>query len=310
LHRKERELSEAVLHSQEQFVRANGIELCYDTFGDSNSPPILMIMGLGAQMILWDDGFCSALAERGFFVIRFDNRDIGKSTKIDGEAPALPKLIENALTGKAIEAPYTLRDMAADAVGLLDALRIERAHVVGASMGAAITQELAIHFPQRLLSATCIMGTSGDPRLPPPTQEAMEVLMSPSPSDKEAFLERFLWTWRVLRGSAFPETEERERARGTRIFERGLNPPGVARQLAAIFASGDRTKALPRVRIPTLVIHGTADPLVPVEGGRAIAAGIPGSKLVEIEGMGHAIPEAMWPRVIGAISEHAKAGQR
>jgi pimeloyl-ACP methyl ester carboxylesterase len=300
-------LSEAVVHSQEQFARANGVELCYDTFGDRKAPALLMIMGLGAQMILWDDRFCSTLAERGFFVIRFDNRDIGRSTKMNGEAPALPKLLEKVLTGKTIEAPYTLHDMAADAVGLLDALGIERAHVVGASMGAAITQELAIHFPQRLLSATCIMGTSGDPRLPPPTQEAMEVLMSPSPSDKDAFLERFLWTWRVLRGSAFPETEERDRARGLRIFERGLNPPGVARQLAAIFTSGDRTKLLPGVRVPTLVIHGTADPLVPVEGGRAIAAGIPGAKLVEIEGMGHAIPEAVWPRVIGAISEHAQA---
>jgi pimeloyl-ACP methyl ester carboxylesterase len=296
-----------IAHSPEQFAKANGVELCYDTFGDRKAPPLLLIMGLGAQMILWDEAFCAGLAACGFFVIRFDNRDIGRSSKINGEAPALPKLIENALTGKPINAPYTLRDMAADAVGLLDALGIKRAHVVGASMGAAITQELAIQFPDRLLSATCIMGTSGDPRLPPPTQEAMEVLMSPSPAEKEAFLERFLWTWRVLRGSAFPETEERERARGFRIFERGLNPPGVARQLAAIFASGDRTKALPSVRMPTLVIHGTADPLVPVEGGRAIAAGVPGSKLVEIEGMGHALPEAVWPQVIGAISEHAKA---
>jgi pimeloyl-ACP methyl ester carboxylesterase len=300
-------LQSEVVHFPEQFAKANGLELCYDTFGDRHAPPLLLIMGLGAQMILWDDGFCEQLAERGFFVIRFDNRDIGKSTKINGAAPALPKLLENALTGKPIEAPYTLHDMAADAIGLLDAIGIKRAHMVGASMGAAITQELAIHFPDRLLSATCIMGSSGDPRLPPPTQEAMEVLMSPSPTDREAFLERFLWTWRVLRGSAFPETEERERARALRIFERGLNPPGVARQLAAIFASGDRTKALPGVRVPTLVIHGTADPLVPVEGGRAIAAGVPGSKLVEIEGMGHAIPQAVWPRVIGAIAEHAIA---
>jgi pimeloyl-ACP methyl ester carboxylesterase len=298
-------LQNQVAHSPEQFAKANGLELCYDTFGDRNARPLLLIMGLGAQMILWDDGFCAGLAERGFFVIRFDNRDIGKSSKIDGEAPALPKLLEKALTGKPIDAPYTLHDMAADAVGLLDSLGINRAHVVGASMGAAITQELAIHFPDRLLSATCIMGSSGDPRLPPPTQEALEVLMSPSPTDKEAFVERFLWTWRVLRGSAFPETEKRERVRALRIFERGLNPPGVARQLAAIFASGDRTKALPGVRVPTLVIHGTADPLVSVEGGRAVAAGVPGSKLVEIEGMGHAIPQAVWPRVIGAIAEHA-----
>ena len=296
-----------ISHSPEQFAKANGIKLCYDRFGDRNALPLLLIMGLGAQMILWDDGFCSALAERGFFVIRFDNRDIGKSTKINGAAPPLPKLLENALTGKPIEAPYSLRDMAADAIGLLDTLGVKRAHVVGASMGAAITQELAIHFPERLLSATCIMGSSGDPRLPPPTQEAMEVLMTASPTEKDAFLDRFLWTWRVLRGSAFPELEERERARALRIFERGLNPAGVARQLAAIFASGDRTKQLPDVRVPTLVIHGTADPLVPVEGGRAIAAGIPGAKLVEIQGMGHAIPEAVWPRVIGAISDHAKA---
>jgi pimeloyl-ACP methyl ester carboxylesterase len=293
-------------HSAEQFARANGIELCYDTFGDRKAAPLLLIMGLGAQMILWDDGFCAKLAERGFFVIRFDNRDIGKSSKITGEAPQLAKLLEKQLTGKPIEASYNLRDMAADAVGLLDALSIKRAHVVGASMGAAIVQELTIHFPDRLFSATCIMGTSGDPRLPPPTAEAIEVLMSPSPTEKEAFLDRFVWAWRVLRASAFPESEERERARGARIFERGLNPPGVARQLAAIFASGDRTSALPGVRVPMLVIHGTADPLVPVEGGRAIAAAVPGAKLVEIEGMGHAIPEAVWPQVIGAISNHAK----
>jgi pimeloyl-ACP methyl ester carboxylesterase len=153
-------LANATAHSPEQFAGSNGVQLCYDTFGARNDAPLLLIMGLGAQMILWDDGFCTELAARGFFVIRFDNRDIGRSTKIAGEAPPLPKLIENALTGKPIDAPYTLRDMAADAIGLLDALGIERAHVVGASLGAAITQELAIHFPQRLLTATCIMGTS------------------------------------------------------------------------------------------------------------------------------------------------------
>jgi pimeloyl-ACP methyl ester carboxylesterase len=257
-------------------------------------------------MILWDDGFCTALAARGFYVIRFDNRDIGRSTKIAGEAPPLPKLLEQALTGKPIEAPYTLRDMAADAVGLMDALGISRAHVVGASMGAAITQELAINFADRLLTATCIMGTSGDPRLPPPTQEAMAVLMTPTPLDRDAYMERFLWTWRVLRGSAFPEDEARERARAERIFARGINPPGVARQLAAIFASGDRSAALPKVRVPMLVIHGTADPLVPVEGGRAIAAGVPGARLVEIEGMGHALPPAVWDEVVEEVEKRAR----
>ncbi len=299
-------MSKPIAHSPEQFAKANGIELCYDTFGDRKDPPLLLIMGLGAQMILWDDGFCTALAARGFYVIRFDNRDIGRSTKIAGEAPPLPKLLEQALTGKPIEAPYTLRDMAADAVGLMDALGISRAHVVGASMGAAITQELAINFADRLLTATCIMGTSGDPRLPPPTQEAMAVLMTPTPLDRDAYMERFLWTWRVLRGSAFPEDEARERARAERIFARGINPPGVARQLAAIFASGDRSAALPKVRVPMLVIHGTADPLVPVEGGRAIAAGVPGARLVEIEGMGHALPPAVWDEVVEEVEKHAR----
>ena len=299
-------MSKPIAHSPEQFAKANGIELCYDTFGDRKDPPLLLIMGLGAQMILWDDGFCTALAARGFYVIRFDNRDIGRSTKIAGEAPPLPKLLEQAQTGKPIEAPYTLRDMAADAVGLMDALGISRAHVVGASMGAAITQELAINFADRLLTATCIMGTSGDPRLPPPTQEAMAVLMTPTPLDRDAYMERFLWTWRVLRGSAFPEDEARERARAERIFARGINPPGVARQLAAIFASGDRSAALPKVRVPMLVIHGTADPLVPVEGGRAIAAGVPGARLVEIEGMGHALPPAVWDEVVEEVEKHAR----
>jgi len=297
-------LSKPIAHSPEQFAKANGIELCYDTFGDRKDPPLLLIMGLGAQMILWDDGFCTALAARGFYVIRFDNRDIGRSTKIAGEAPPLPKLLEKALTGKPIEAPYTLRDMAADAVGLMDALGISRAHVVGASMGAAITQELAINFADRLLTATCIMGTSGDPRLPPPTQEAMAVLMTPTPLDRDAYMERFLWTWRVLRGIAFPEDEER--ARAERIFARGINPPCVARQLAAIFASGDRSAALPKVRVPMLVIHGTADPLVPVEGGRAIAAAVPGARLIEIEGMGHALPPAVWDEVVEEIEKHAR----
>ncbi|HEX3182345.1 MAG TPA: alpha/beta hydrolase [Beijerinckiaceae bacterium] len=299
-------MSKPIAHSPEQFAKANGIELCYDTFGDRKDPPLLLIMGLGAQMILWDDGFCTALAARGFYVIRFDNRDIGRSTKVAGEAPPLPKLLEQSLTGKPIEAPYTLRDMAADAVGLMDALGISRAHVVGASMGAAITQELAINFADRLLTATCIMGTSGDPRLPPPTQEAMAVLMTPTPLDRDAYMERFLWTWRVLRGSAFPEDEARERARAERIFARGINPPGVARQLAAIFASGDRSAALPKVRVPMLVIHGTADPLVPVEGGRAIAAGVPGARLVEIEGMGHALPPAVWDEVVEEVEKHAR----
>jgi pimeloyl-ACP methyl ester carboxylesterase len=287
-------------------ARANGIELCYDTFGDAGAPPLLLIMGLGAQMIAWDDAFCVELAQRGYRVIRFDNRDIGLSTTFSQHGvPDVAKLFGAALMGQPIEVPYTLRDMAADTVGLMDALGIERAHVVGASMGGAIAQELAIHRPARLRTLTSIMSSTGEPGLPPPTQEAMEILMSPTPTDWEGYLARYLNTWRVLRGPGFPLDEARDRLRAAEVFARGLNPPGAARQLGAILASGNRKEALKAVKTPTLVIHGDADPLVRVEGGVATADAIPGAKLVVIPGMGHALPIPMWGQIIDAIAAHA-----
>lgn len=287
-------------------VKANGIELTCGTFGDPAAPPILLIMGLAAQMIAWDDEFCAQVADRGYFVIRFDNRDIGLSTKFhEHGVPNVIALLQDAMQGKPVSAPYLLRDMAADAVGLLDALGIASAHVVGASMGGAIAQEMAIRHADRVRTLTSIMSSTGEPGLPPPTPEALQVLLTPAPLEHDAYLSHYQRTWRVLRGDGFPLDESRDPANADKTFARGLNPPGVARQLAAIMASGSRREALSAVKAPTLVIHGDADPLVRVEGGQATAAAIPGAKLLVIPGMGHALPVSMWPQIIDAIAKHA-----
>ncbi len=288
-------------------VSANGIELCYDTFGDRAAPPLLLIMGLAAQMIAWDEEFCEQLAARGYFVIRFDNRDIGLSTRFPQHGtPDLLALLGQALMGRSVAAPYTLRDMAADAIGLLDALGIARAHVVGASMGGAIGQEMAIHHGERLLSLTSIMSSTGDPSLPQASPEAMAVLLSPPPTDRDSYFASYKRTWAVLRGPGFPLDEAKDLERAARAWDRGLNSPGVARQMAAILASGNRTSALGSVCVPTLVIHGDADPLVRHEGGVATAKAIPGARLLTINGMGHALPISMWPQLIDAIAAHAR----
>lgn len=295
------------MRENSSLVPANGIELCYDTFGDRAAPPLLLVMGLAAQMIAWDEAFCEQLAARGYFVIRFDNRDIGRSTRFPQHGtPDLMALLGQALMRKPVTAPYTLRDMATDAAGLLDALGITRAHIVGASMGGAIAQEMAIHFPDRLLTLTSIMSSTGDPSLPQATPEAMAVLLAPPPKDRDSYFESYKRTWAVLRGPGFPLDEAKDLERAARAWDRGLNPPGVARQLAAILASGDRTAALASVRVPTLVIHGSADPLVRHQGGVATAKAIQGARLLTIDGMGHALPISMWPQLIDAIAAHAR----
>jgi pimeloyl-ACP methyl ester carboxylesterase len=287
-------------------AKSNGIELTYDTFGDADAPPIVLIMGLAAQMIAWDDDFCIELAARGHRVIRFDNRDIGLSTRLDLLGlPNVVALLQEQMQGKPVSAPYTLSDMAADVIGLLDALDIESAHVVGASMGGAIVQTLAIEHPQRLRTMTTIMSTSGAPGLPPPKPEALQLLLTPTPTEQAAYYQRYVRTWKVLRGPGFPLDEARDLERAAQTYTRGLNPAGVARQLAAILASGSRGEALRAVRVPTLVIHGDADPLVPVGCGIDVAQRVPGAKRLIIEGMGHALPIPMWPRIVDAIAEHA-----
>ncbi|HTZ71828.1 MAG TPA: alpha/beta fold hydrolase [Acetobacteraceae bacterium] len=296
---------DAIPRTPEAFVAANGLRLCTDSFGDPAAPKLLLIMGLGAQMTLWDDDFCAGLAQRGFHVIRFDNRDIGRSTYIDAPAKIdFPALLMAQAQGKPIAAPYLLRDMANDAAGLLDALNIEAAHIVGASMGGMIAQELAIHAPRRVRSLVSIMSTTGHPGLPGPSAEAAAVLLAPPPLTRADYVAQFQRAWKVLRAGSFPEDEARDAARAGGFYDRGLNPAGVARQLLAIFASGDRTAGLATVRAPTLVIHGDVDPLVPLEAGRATAAAVPGAKMLTVPGMGHALPMPVWPAVIDAIATH------
>src|SRR5258705_9001681 len=293
-------------HQPPQIARANGIEICYEVFGDAGSEPMLLIMGLGAQMIHWDDDFCWQLAARGFRVIRFDNRDICKSRKMTGGKRLTPvELLKLRFLKIPVAAPYRLRDMAEDVTGLMDVLGINSAHLVGASMGGMIAQELAISFPQRVRSLTSIMSTTGNPKIPPPTREAAAMLMAPPPATKEEYFVRFAQTWKILRVGSFPQDEALDRSRAERTYERGLNPAGVGRQLRAVLASGSRKARLASVKAPTLVIHGTGDPLVHPEGGKDTAASIPGAKLLMVQGMGHALPIPMWPEIIDAIDKHA-----
>jgi pimeloyl-ACP methyl ester carboxylesterase len=295
-----------VAHQPPKIARANGIDICYEIFGDANAEPMLLIMGLGAQMVLWDDAFCEQLAARGFRVIRFDNRDIGQSGKLTGGKRLTPiELLKLRFLKIPVAAPYKIIDMARDTTSLMDVLGIKSAHLVGASMGGMIAQEVAISFPQRVRSLTSIMSTTGNPKVPPPTKEAAAMLMAPPPTTKEEYFARFAQTWKILRVGSFPEDEALDPSRAARIFSRGLNPAGVGRQLRAILASGSRKERLRSVTAPTLVIHGTVDPLVRPEGGMDTAASIPGAKLMMVEGMGHAIPIPMWPQIIDAIDKHA-----
>jgi pimeloyl-ACP methyl ester carboxylesterase len=282
---------------------ANRIEIEYEVFGSAEDRPLLLVMGLGAQMILWDEDFCEHLAERGHRVIRFDNRDVGLSTRFDrGGVPSLLEAILAAARGDALEAPYTLDDMADDAAGLLDALEIESAHVVGASMGGMIAQTLAIRHPRRVRSLTSIMSTTGNPELPPARPEAMQVLMTPPPPDREGNIERSVEVSRKIGSPGFPLDEARIRERAARMYDRAFYPEGVTRQMVAILASGSRVEALRSVTAPTLVIHGNDDPLVPVEGGLDTHQAVPGAELLLIDGMGHDLPQETWPRIVDAIS--------
>jgi pimeloyl-ACP methyl ester carboxylesterase len=297
---------EKVPHSEPARVKSNGIEIVYDTFGEPNAPPLLLIMGLATQMIAWDNDFCKQLAAKGFWVIRFDNRDIGKSTKFDeAGVPDIITLMWKRISGYHVQAPYTLRDMVKDAIGLLDALEIERAHIVGMSMGGMIAQLITIHHPERVLTLTSMMSSTGDPELPPPRWDVMGILATPKPLERAAYMDHTLNTWRKVSGTGYPFPEARIRQLAERSFERGLSPGGKMRQQAAILASDSRTEALKTVTAPTLVIHGDADPLVPVECGIATADAIPGAKLMIVEGMGHELLSDVESRLIEAIASHA-----
>ena len=295
-----------------EIARAVGpgrIDIAYEGFGDPEAPPVLLVMGLGTQMLGWPDGFCTALAARGVYVIRFDNRDIGLSTHLSG-AP-MPD-VRAALLGDASSASYTLSDMAADVSGLLDALGLNSAHLVGASMGGMIAQTVAIEHPARVRSLTSIMSSTGDPSVGRPTQRALAALLSPPAATREEAIERTVSIVRVIGSPGFELDEADLRWRTGLAYDRANDPIGVGRQLVAIAASGDRTKALRSVSAPTLVLHGADDPLVDVSGGRATAGAIPGAELVVFDGMGHHLSRELWAEIarrIGALVQRAEAGR-
>jgi pimeloyl-ACP methyl ester carboxylesterase len=279
-------------------VRANGIDVEYESFGRESDPVVLLIMGLGGQLTIWPEAFCRGLAASGFRVIRFDNRDAGKSTHfIDAGAVDIPGLMARAMAGKAVVTPYALEDMAQDAVGLLDALGVERAHIVGASMGGMIAQLIAAHHPARTRSLVSIMSSTGRRDLPPGRPEAMAALMTPLPSDsREDRIAASMNTWRVIGSPGYPATEAELRADAERDIDRvAYEPTGTARQMAAILVAPPRNDVLKSVSAPTLVIHGADDPLVPVEAGRDTADSIPGAELIIVPGMGHDMTVALTP---------------
>ncbi|RME02525.1 MAG: alpha/beta hydrolase [Deltaproteobacteria bacterium] len=283
-------------------AKANGIELTYDTFGDPRHPAILLIGGVGTQMIFWEPAFCEALAAGRYRVIRFDNRDTGESTKFDEAGiPDLSILLEAYPREAEVSVPYTLDDMADDAAGLLDALGIERAHIVGLSMGGMIAQCFVLRHPRRARSLVSIMSTTGSRALPPGKPEAVEGLFRPMPTEREAYIEESLAVLRSFAGGGFPFDEEYHRRRAAAAYDRAFYPPGFVRQFAAILAAPDRSKRLEKISTPTLVIHGDVDPLIPVEHGIATARVIPKARLRIIEGLGHELPPPVWEKVIGAM---------
>ena len=293
-------------------ISANGLEFEYESFGRETDPPVLLIMGLGAQLTVWPLTFCEGLAAKGFRVIRFDNRDAGKSTHLSNlGAPNVPELMMKRMSGEPVSAPYRLEDMAADANGILRALDIRRAHIVGASMGGMIAQIVAAKYPTHVLSLTSIMSTTGNPLLPQAKPEALAAITSPPASDsREDRIAAGVRAWRVIGSPGYPATDEELQANATRDIDRApYDPTGMARQMAAIVTAPARNGILKDVVCPSLVIHGADDPLVPVEGGKDTATSIPGSKLVVVPGMGHDISNALVPLMLEHVGEFLKQVQ-
>ena len=290
----------SVVTSPEQVASLpSGIDLCYQTFGDRNDEPLLLVMGLGGPMTWWNPDFCRLLADKGFFVIRYDNRDAGRSSRVEGRVNR--RMLARSFTGLKVHAPYTLSDMAADGLGLLDHLGFDSAHVVGISMGGMMAQTMALDVPGRVRSLTSIMSTTGrrtvgwqDPRLAP-------MLLARRTQSREAYVAASAKLWKLIGSPLYPDTTEAIGLRAGETFDRGVSASGVARQMLAILAQPDRSPSLRSLRIPTLVIHGMSDRMVHVSGGRATSQSIPGSELLLIPGMGHDVPTALYETFTDAI---------
>ncbi len=290
-------------------ISVNKIQLEYDTFGNPDDPALLLIMGLGSQMILWDEAFCRNLAEQGLYIIRFDNRDVGLSSKFDDAGtPDLMEIVASMMRGEVPNIPYTLDDMARDAVELLKTLKIEKAHICGVSLGAAIAQAIAINHPSAIRSLISIYGSTGNPALPQPKPEMLALLMTPAPQNRDEAIEQTFNTYEAIYGPKFDFDKEWHLEMIKQAYDRCFCPQGKVRQLAAVTAHGNRKEALRRLDVPALVIHGTDDPLIPMEGGVDTAEAIMGSDLMLIEGMGHDLPngKGAWPQISEAMVKHIK----
>ena len=290
-------------------ARANGLDIAYETVGNPDDPPILLVMGLGAQLTLWNEQFVSALAGHGLRVVMYDNRDVGLSTDFGSWGPAdIPAAMAAAFTGKPITAPYTLTDMARDGLGLMDALGIAKAHVLGLSMGGMIVQLMAGWHPARVTSLTVVMSTSGRRGLPPGKPEAMKALLTrPQTNDRDEIVRHAMSLRRIIGSPGYPPDEASLRAFVEKNVDRRYYPEGVGRQYLAVMASGDRVDLLKTVRVPTLVIHGAEDPLLPPECGRDVATLIPGARLDLIPGMGHDLPDELAEDLAARVAAHCTA---
>jgi pimeloyl-ACP methyl ester carboxylesterase len=287
-------------------VHANGIEIEYDTFGEPKDRPLILVMGLSCQLVAWPDNFCEKLVTKGHFVIRFDNRDVGLSSKLDDlGVPDIFEIFAAAQEGKAVESPYSLSEMAADTVGLMDALNLEKAHVCGLSMGGMVAQMMAIEYPRRIISLISMQSSTGDPGLPEAEPQAMEAMVAPPPIERDDYIQHMADVYRAFAGGSDKYDERLQNEISASSYDRSFYLMGFTRQLAAVFACGSRKDALAAIKLPTLVIHGSHDALLPLAHGKDTAEAVPGAKLVIIKGLGHGmVYPQLWDEIIEALSAH------
>ncbi|WP_018502129.1 alpha/beta fold hydrolase [Parafrankia discariae] len=288
-----------------RIVPVNGLELAVEVHGDPDGLPLVLVSGMGQHLVGWHPDLLASMVRRGYRVIVFDNRDVGYSTQLDWHGP--PDLLA-IVNGRTELAPYRLEDLAADTLGLMDVLELESAHVLGVSLGGMVAQILALASPERVRSITSVMSHPGDPTVKP-SDEAVDLLLRPSPTNLAEFIVAAEESARVIGSPEFPLDVEWLRTRSAVLWERRQNPAGVARQLAAVLVASDRTEALRALRVPTLVVHGTLDPLIPVRGGRLTAAAIPSAELMEIDGMGHDLPRQIWSRLLDRLEDVTHHGE-